>query len=391
MHRTAVDISEFAADEIRAALSWTRRAAEGFLALAHDLVERLPHVWQALQAGVIDLARVRVIAAGVAGVDDDTARSVADQVLGTAGEHTTGQIAARLRRLVIVSDPDGATKRYEAWLEQRRVIVDANPEGTANLMGLDLPAERATAAMARVNHLARALKTGHDPRTIDQLRADVFLDLLEGNQAADGADRRGVVDIRVDLTTLMGLAETPGEIGGWGPVIADIIRRAVSERDTWQITVTDNGDIAWVGTTRRRPTTRQQRQIRTRRPVCHSPGAACPQPTPTSTTPSPTPTADPPQHGTSPLSAATTTAPNTRAAGHSNASHPTDTNGPAPTTTPTSSKPNPRRYHLDPPGAGVDPDPAHRPQVSTARCGVAPPRPAWRRSPGRRPPGRGRR
>jgi len=48
---------EFAADEIRAALSWTRRAAEGFLGLAHDLVERLPHVWQVLQAGVIDLAR----------------------------------------------------------------------------------------------------------------------------------------------------------------------------------------------------------------------------------------------------------------------------------------------------------------------------------------------
>jgi len=39
-------IGEFAADEIRAALGWTRRAAEHQLGLAYDVVERLPAVFE---------------------------------------------------------------------------------------------------------------------------------------------------------------------------------------------------------------------------------------------------------------------------------------------------------------------------------------------------------
>jgi hypothetical protein len=52
---------EAAVAEIGAALRLTRRAAEADLALAIDLKERLPEVWEALAAGKIDLRRVRVI------------------------------------------------------------------------------------------------------------------------------------------------------------------------------------------------------------------------------------------------------------------------------------------------------------------------------------------
>jgi hypothetical protein len=39
----------------------------------------------------------------------------------------------------------------------------------------------------------------------------------------------GTVDITVDLRTLLGLTEEPGELGGWGPVIADIARLPLPE------------------------------------------------------------------------------------------------------------------------------------------------------------------
>ncbi|HEY6421659.1 MAG TPA: hypothetical protein VIY28_00145 [Pseudonocardiaceae bacterium] len=51
---------EFSADEIRAALVLTRRAADAQFWLAHDLITRLPAVHAAMGAGVVDEPRARV-------------------------------------------------------------------------------------------------------------------------------------------------------------------------------------------------------------------------------------------------------------------------------------------------------------------------------------------
>ena len=48
---------EFSADEIRAALMLTRRAAEAQFSLAYDLITRLP----AVHAGLVDEPRARVL------------------------------------------------------------------------------------------------------------------------------------------------------------------------------------------------------------------------------------------------------------------------------------------------------------------------------------------
>lgn len=112
---------------------------------------------------------------------------------------------------------------------------------------------------------------------LDQLRADVFLDLLTG--AATGIEKsNGSVDIIVDLTTLAGLDEKSGEILGMGPVIADIARQVVAEQEDgqWRHTVTDNGQPVATGTTSRRPTTAMTRQVQARYPTCVFPGCRMP-------------------------------------------------------------------------------------------------------------------
>jgi hypothetical protein len=270
---------DLAASEIRAALTLARRAADAQLDLARNLIERHPKVWEALHQGRIDLPRARVIVDQTSHLEETTARRVADTALERAGSQTTGQLRARIQRLVIAVDPDSARNRYEAKLVERRVVIEATETGTANLFGMDLPAADTNAAMRRINRIARSAKTADDPRTIDQIRADILLDLLNGRQPDQSHVDGAVVDIRVDLTTLTGLDDNPAEIPGWGPVIADIARQVVDEQERaqWQVTVTDeNGDVAHVGTTRRRPTRTQRRKVEATALTCVFPGCRMP-------------------------------------------------------------------------------------------------------------------
>jgi hypothetical protein len=179
----------------------------------------------------------------------------------------------------VEADPDEAVSRYRSAYEGRRVIIEPSIEGTAHLLGLDLPPDRVAAILGRIGLLARSLQTGGESRSMDQLRADVFLDLLEGNQTV-GSSRRGVVDLHVDLPTLAGLAENPGELAGFGPVIADIARQVTERqhRSEWRWTVTDptTGLPVDQGTTRRRPSVAQRRQVETINPTCVFPGCRMP-------------------------------------------------------------------------------------------------------------------
>jgi len=265
------------ATEIRAALRLTRRSAESALDLAIGVRRRLPRVWDALSQGRIDQRRAQTIAHATSHLDEQTARRVVDAVIDDAPGLTTGQLAALLRRQCVEADPDSAQERYEEATEQRRVVAEASPDGTAHLLGMDLAPHRVAAVTRRINRLARGLNTADDSRTIDQLRADVFLDLLAGkHQSAKG----GVIDLQVDLETLIGLTETPGDLAGFGPVVADIARQAAAAQTDgeWRFSITDPGTGLTIhnGTTRRRPTASQRRSVEARDRTCIFPGCRMP-------------------------------------------------------------------------------------------------------------------
>jgi hypothetical protein len=285
--RTIGDISEVfgdsdsAAAEVGAALHLTRAASEADVRLAEHLGEH-PRVWGMLRSGDIDMRRAKVIVDGLTGIERETAEAVLDQVLPDASELTTGQLRARLSRTCLELDPDAARARYEAGLEQRRVVLTATPDTTAILAGHDLPPDLAAAAARRINWLARKAKTRNDPRTLDQIRADVFLDLLTGrSQALHGTTSGGPVghvDIVADIETLTGASDAPAHIPGYGPVIAEIARKTVAHQTDcrWEYTVTDQGRPIATGTIRRRPTESMKRRIRSQCPTCVWPGCRMP-------------------------------------------------------------------------------------------------------------------
>lgn len=259
-------------------MTLTHRAADTQLDLAHTVFRRLPSVWGALATGRLDIRRAKVIADGTDHLPETTARAVVEMILPDAVELTTGQIAARLRQLCIEVDPDQAAAEYEIAVADRHVELRPNPDGTAYLAGYDLPPDRASRVMSRINRIAESLRTGDETRTMDQLRADVFLDLLDGGKHAKSA-KKGIVDIHVDLETLTRLTETPGELAGYGPVIADIARQVPEngQGQQWRYQITNQtGDIIDHGITRRRPTGSLRRTIETHHPTCVTRGCRAP-------------------------------------------------------------------------------------------------------------------
>ncbi len=272
--------AESAAAEIRAALHLTRRATDVELSFALELQRRLPAVWDALVVGTIDLRRAKTISHRTTHLPDPIARRVVDRVIEAAPNLTTGQLAARIDRICIEADPDYASVRYNEVVKGRRVVTERTDAGTANLLGLDLPPHRAAAVSRRINHLARSLKRDGENRTMDQLRADVFLDLLHGKTADGRASSGDGVHLHVDLDTLAALSEHPGDLDGYGPVIADIARQVTTEQQhaQWQYSVTDpvTGQVLHSGTTRRRPTAAQRRHVEARHQTCIFPGCRMP-------------------------------------------------------------------------------------------------------------------
>lgn len=267
------EAAEFASDEIRAALTLTRRSADLRLSDAAELRERLAKVWELLDQGLIDMARARVIARGTGHLPEDAARDVVDHVAERAPRLTTGQLAALIRRLCVDTDRDEAKKRYERAVEARRLWIEQTVDGTANLYLLDIPVATASAIGRRINGHMISLRKDGDQRPHDQLRADIACDLLAGADFATSG--KGVTDIRIDLTTLAELDEKAGEIPGMGPVIADVARQVAlaQQKAEWRVTVTDDdGQIVHTGITRRRPTAAQTRHIQSLHPTCTFPG-----------------------------------------------------------------------------------------------------------------------
>ena len=187
-------LSEFTADEVALALTLTRRSAGAQLDLALALAARSA-IAAALEAGDIDLLRVRVIIDGITGLSPEHTAAVEAAVLPDAPGMTSGQLRAAVARAVLAADPDAARRQREEDLKDARVECWTDPAGTANLAGRSLPCAETLAADKRLCRIAAAWKKqiaaawrqadpqGEPSRPaagIDLLRARAYLAVLLG-------------------------------------------------------------------------------------------------------------------------------------------------------------------------------------------------------------------
>ena len=167
-----------------------------------------------------------------------------------------------LRRHLLRLDPDAVRRRHARAVADRAVAhFEFTVTNTAAVSGSNLPVAKAAAAYHHLDDIARATKAAGDPRTLDQIRADVFTDLLAGidptlaGTATTPAARKATIHLHLDLPTLAMLDDEPGEIAGFGPVLADIARQTaaqLADTATWRFTITDHGIPAAEGRLNRR-------------------------------------------------------------------------------------------------------------------------------------------
>jgi hypothetical protein len=92
----------------------TRRSAEADLDLALRLRSRLPQVWQAMESGQVDLGRAKVFCRELEPLHPALVPEAVDRVISEASGLTTGQLRARLQRIVTQLDPEGRAERFGA-------------------------------------------------------------------------------------------------------------------------------------------------------------------------------------------------------------------------------------------------------------------------------------
>ena len=171
--------SGHAADEVALELAVSRQSGQMQVAFAEALCTRLPKVLSALHNGDIDASKARKVFEVISPLSDELTREVDDAIAGRLTGKDPASIRRIARKAVLKVDPDGSQNRAEARREDRCVELSHQDDAMASLIGY-LPAELASAGYRRIDGIARGLKTREETRSMDQLRADVFADLLVG-------------------------------------------------------------------------------------------------------------------------------------------------------------------------------------------------------------------
>ena len=281
-----------AVDEVSLATGLPECQVAARLELALDAEQRFAPLLAALTSGGVNLERSLRIAQATSALDPEVCRAVTMQLLapmadGSVRSHRS--FVRELRRQVAVHTPDPAEARAEA-LRRRCAYGWLEPDGTGRLT-VTGEAGRVTAALDRVDGLARGLRSGGDARTLEQLRSDLTLDLLLFGWASPdqvpeaarptfaGEAPVAHVNLVVALTTMLGLDDQPGEIPGHGFVPAAVARAiATATGSVWRRLVTDpvEGTALELSTTRYRPTLEMAQQVAALDGICQAPGCTVP-------------------------------------------------------------------------------------------------------------------
>src|ERR1700754_4913286 len=151
---------------------------------AGQVVGGFPATWAALEAGLIDLRRVRAITDELGGQDPAIRARVEAAVLPRAPFLDAVALRKLVKRLLLELAPVEAAERHQIAREGRYVAVTPASDGMAPLEAR-LPAEDAIALNATLNAAADAAKradtaAGAPARTHDQRRADALAALAAG-------------------------------------------------------------------------------------------------------------------------------------------------------------------------------------------------------------------
>lgn len=304
-------------EDIATALRLSPTTAQNRIDVARVLVGHLPNTISALSSGEISTAHATVIARETAtairnGLSEEAVYRVEQTALAHAEFHTPGQVASKVKTTIAKLAPEEFEEIVDRARDSRRVSCYPEADGMATVVAI-LPAEDAQTVMKSIeayilkrNHEedsctcvgeahkgeAHSLLGGssncpqHNPQSAsewsmlsaDMKRADALTFIASQGLASLADDvrphRRPItISVAIDLATLMGLAEYPGQLAGYGAIPASVARRLAADGD-WQRFISDptTGNLLDFGREKYTPPQELVDFLLARDRVCRFPG-----------------------------------------------------------------------------------------------------------------------
>jgi hypothetical protein len=262
-------------EEVGTALRLAHQTAQDRIDVARALNNHLHQVKDALAVGEISLAHANVIARETwrvidDGIEPEALAELERQVIAQAEFGTPGQISKFIRKSIAEIAPENFEKAVTRDRELRKVNIYPEPNGMATLVAF-LPAEDAQTIKlaiekrirlakafdrAPINYLSPELQAELDHEVEETEGVSSIKELLADAQKADAltaiasnylevtedngkAHRRPVsVSLTIDLPTLLGLADNPGELQGYGAIPSSVARELAAD-GRWRRFITD--------------------------------------------------------------------------------------------------------------------------------------------------------
>ena len=306
-------------EEVGVALRLAPQTAQDRIDVARALNNHLHQVKDALASGEISLAHANVIARETwrvidDGIDKNALEELERRVIAQAEFGTPGQVGKFIKKSIAEIAPENFEKAVTRDRELRNVRIYPEPNGMATLVAF-LPAEDAQTIKLAIEKRERICKSSQGDFTSNnasnpltaQLMADLEAEveatetvssirgLLSDARKADAltaiaanylnenkddgkAHRRPVsVSLTIDLPTLLGLANNPGELQGYGAIPASVARSLAAD-GKWRRFITDptTGNLLDCGRETYKPSQQLVDFLMARDRTCRFPGCAQP-------------------------------------------------------------------------------------------------------------------
>jgi hypothetical protein len=254
-------VDEAEREDISTALRLAPATAQSRIDIARTLVNNLPNTCSALVTGEISSAHATAIARETAaairdGAPESVIFEIEQRAIAYAEFHTPGQVANHVRTNVAKFAPEEFEEITNRATALRRVSCYNEADGMSTVVAI-LPAADAQIVMNSIeafilrqdqldsgSRVTRTSGEGTSTKlTIDQRRADALSAictnfLSEISETVTPQRRPLTVNVTIDLPTLLGLAENPGQLAGYGPIPASVARELASDAK-WKRFITE--------------------------------------------------------------------------------------------------------------------------------------------------------
>ena len=262
-------IDEAEREDVSTALRLSPTSAQHKIDIARALTNHLPNTCSALAVGEISTAHATAIAREAAsalnkGLPDSVIFELEERAIAYAEFHTPTQVGNLVRSVIAKATPREFEEIVEEARENRTVTCYKDIDGMSTVVAI-LPAEGAQIVMNALDAFVLA-GDGHrsyndesgksredskdgeeidsrDGRSKEMKRADALVEIASRYLASQLSEltpqgRPLTVNVTIDLPTLLGLAENPGELAGYGAIPASVAREIAADAK-WKRFITE--------------------------------------------------------------------------------------------------------------------------------------------------------